>query len=291
MGATENTYVNIGIVAGAHGSHVAGIAAGNSLFGGAMSGAAPGAKIISTRGLPVQHRLHEPRPDRGNDQDWRMGADIINMSIGGLPALNDGFSARCDLYKRLIDKKNVQLVSLAGQQRPRREHRRRSGRVLERDGDGRVPVAGVHAANYGADTPYDDNLNYFSSLGPREDGGFKPQAIAPGSAVSTTPEWQAGGPVPGTYTLPPGYSMFNGTSMASPQGAGAGALLLSAAKANNVAGEDGPAPQGAAVDLALHRPGPLRRHGAGQRDPRRRQGLGHPQGQARARSRSPRPCR
>ena len=29
--------------------------------------------------------------------------------------------------------------------------------------------------------------------------------------------------------------MFNGTSMASPQGVGAGALLLSAAKANNVA--------------------------------------------------------
>ena len=34
--------VNIGIVSGAHGSHVAGIASGNSLFGGAMSGAAPG---------------------------------------------------------------------------------------------------------------------------------------------------------------------------------------------------------------------------------------------------------
>ena len=49
VGATENTYVNIGIVSGAHGSHVAGIAAGNSLFGGAMSGAAPGAKLISTR--------------------------------------------------------------------------------------------------------------------------------------------------------------------------------------------------------------------------------------------------
>ena len=32
--------------------------------------------------------------------------------------------------------------------------------------------------------------------------------------------------------LPPGYAMFNGTSMASPQGAGAGALLLSAAKAS-----------------------------------------------------------
>ena len=75
-----------------------------------------------------------------------------------------------------------------------------------------------------------DNLHPFSSRGPREDGGFKPNVVAPGAAVSTTPMWQPGGPVAGTYTLPPGYSMLNGTSMASPQAAGAAALLVSAAK-------------------------------------------------------------
>jgi subtilisin family serine protease len=53
----KNKVVNIGIVSGAHGSHVAGIMAGNSLFGGAMSGAAPGAKIVSARALPVCRRL------------------------------------------------------------------------------------------------------------------------------------------------------------------------------------------------------------------------------------------
>ena len=72
----------------------------------------------------------------------------------------------------------------------------------------------------------------FSSRGPREDGGFKPNITAPGSAISTTPLWQPGGPVPEAgYALPPGLSMLNGTSMASPQAAGAAALLLSAAKA------------------------------------------------------------
>ena len=45
----QNKFVNIGIVSGAHGSHVAGIAAGNNLFGGAMDGAAPGAQIKSVR--------------------------------------------------------------------------------------------------------------------------------------------------------------------------------------------------------------------------------------------------
>ncbi len=72
----------------------------------------------------------------------------------------------------------------------------------------------------------------FSSGGPREDGGFKPNVTAPGSAISTTPTWQPGGPVAEAgYSLPAGYSMFNGTSMAAPQTAGAMALLISAAKA------------------------------------------------------------
>ena len=33
------------------------------------------------------------------------------------------------------------------------------------------------------------NLFNFSSRGPREDGGFKPNITAPGSAISTTPRW------------------------------------------------------------------------------------------------------
>ena len=84
--------------------------------------------------------------------------------------------------------------------------------------------------NYGSDSSYVDNLHGFSSRGPREDGGFKPDIVAPGSAISTTPMWETSAPVPGTYPLPAGYSMLQGTSMASPQAAGAGALLVSAAK-------------------------------------------------------------
>ena len=228
----DKVYVNIGIVSGAHGSHVAGIAAGNRLFGGAMSGQAPGAKLISTRACLFNTGCTAHALTEGMIGTVKAGADIINMSIGGLPALNDGHNARCDVYNRLINKKKVQIVLSNGN----------SGPGVNTAGDPAVCADAMSMgaylskasmrSNYGADTPFDDNLNYFSSIGPAEDGGFKPDAIAPGSAVSTTPEWQAGGPVAGTYTLPPGYSMFNGTSMAAPQGAGAGALLLSAVKAN-----------------------------------------------------------
>src|SRR3712207_8320269 len=35
--------------------------------------------------------------------------DVVNMSIGGLPALNDGNNARAELYDKLINDYGVQL--------------------------------------------------------------------------------------------------------------------------------------------------------------------------------------
>ena len=42
------------------------------------------------------------------------GADVVNISIGGLPALNDGNNARAELYNRTIDEYNVQMFISAG---------------------------------------------------------------------------------------------------------------------------------------------------------------------------------
>lgn len=227
----KNKFVNIGIVSGFHGSHVAGIAAGHSLFGGAMSGAAPGAKIVSSRACLfvagcTGHALLEGMIYVAKQAN----ADVINMSIGGLPALNDGNNTRCIVYDRLIEQSNVQMFFSIGN----------SGPGLNTAGDpgvcGKVMGMGAYLtddtmfADYGVVTPYADNLHYFSSRGPREDGGFKPSAVAPGAAISTTPLWQQ---IPGIQhvpALPPGYTLANGTSMAAPQATGVGALLVSAAQ-------------------------------------------------------------
>lgn len=232
---TKADFVNIGVVESAHGTHVAGIAAGHGLFGGQMDGQAPGAKVVSSRACSWGGGCTSFALTNGMvDLVENRGVDVVNMSIGGLPALNDGNNARARLYDALIDG-GVQLVISAGN----------SGPGINTIGDPSVATNVISVgssitketwlANYGSEVSTPLTLHNYSSRGPREDGGFKPNVMAPGSAISSVPTWQPGGPVPEAgYTLPPGYAMFNGTSMASPQTAGGVALLLSAAKAEGL---------------------------------------------------------
>ncbi|MBW3086735.1 hypothetical protein KEM60_02964 [Austwickia sp. TVS 96-490-7B] len=229
-------FVNIGLVASAHGTHVAGIAAGHKLFDG-LDGAAPGAKVVSAKACVFSGGCTAVALTEGMiELVANQHVDVVNMSIGGLPALNDGNTTRTALYNRIIDEYGVQLFISAGNEGP--------GTNTVGDPSVATDVVSVAAgaskntwlANYGAKVSADFWAQNYSSRGPREDGGFKPNIIAPGSAISSVPMFLGPQDMPDvSYKLPTGYAMFNGTSMASPQATGAATLLLSAARQSDVA--------------------------------------------------------
>ncbi|CAM5529572.1 serine protease [Streptomyces tanashiensis] len=233
----KRDFVNIGLVESSHGTHVAGITAANGLFGGKMSGAAPGAKIVSSRACTWSGGCTNTALTEGmTDLVVNRGVDIVNMSIGGLPQQNDGDNVRSRLYTRLIDQYGVQLVISAGNEGPGINTIGDPGLADKVISVGAAVSKETWAANYGSAVEKKYAMFPFSSRGPREDGGFTPTITAPGSAVNTIPTWQPGAGVPESgYTLPAGYGMLNGTSMSSPQAAGASALLISAAKQKGIA--------------------------------------------------------
>lgn len=228
----KRDFVNIGVIESEHGTHVAGITAANGLFGGKMNGAAPGAKIVSSRACTWTGGCTNVALTEGMiDLVVNRGVDIVNMSIGGLPALNDGNNARAELYTRLIDTYGVQLVISAGNSGPGANTIGDPALADKVISVGASVSKETWAANYGSQVSKDYAMMPFSSRGPREDGGFTPTLVAPGAAVNTIQTWMPGAPVAEAgYSLPAGYGMLQGTSMASPQAAGAAALLLSAAK-------------------------------------------------------------
>lgn len=229
-------YVNIGVIESEHGTHVAGITSANGLFGGEMNGAAPGAKIVSSRACTWSGGCTNIALTEGMiDLVVNRGVDVVNMSIGGLPPLNDGNNARAELYKRLIDIYGVQLVISAGNDGPGVNTIGDPGLADHVISVGASISKETWAANYGSNVTKKYDMLPFSSRGPREDGGFAPILTAPGASINTTQTWLPGGPVKEAgYSLPAGYSMLQGTSMASPQAAGATALLLSAAKQKHI---------------------------------------------------------
>ncbi|MEU7607272.1 S8 family serine peptidase, partial [Streptomyces sp. NPDC041003] len=212
------------------------ITAANSLFGGKMNGEAPGAKLVSSRACSWSGGCTNIALTEGMiDLVVNRGVDIVNMSIGGLPALNDGNNARSELYKNLIDTYGVQLVISAGNEGPGVNTIGDPGLADKVISVGAAVSKETWAANYGSGVAKKYNMFPFSSRGPREDGGFTPTITAPGSAINTIQTWLPGAPVKEAgYTLPAGYGMLQGTSMSSPQAAGASALLISAAKQQNI---------------------------------------------------------
>ncbi|MGH1554668.1 S8 family serine peptidase [Streptomyces sp. L7] len=209
------------------------------MFGGAMNGAAPGVKIVSERACVFGPGCTNVAMTEGMiDLVVNRGVDLVNMSIGGLPALNDGNNALAELYTRLIGTYGVQLVISAGNSGPGVNTIGDPGLADKVISVGAGVSRQTWAANYGAGVKRDvPACSPSPPAAPARTAASRRPSWRPAAAVSTIQAWMPGSSLDegGLASCRPATPCYSGTSMASPQASGAGALLLSAAEQQGIA--------------------------------------------------------
>ncbi|WP_221028933.1 S8 family serine peptidase [Actomonas aquatica] len=222
----EGNVLSIVTVSGTHGTHVASIASAHYPENPARNGIAPGARILSVKigDIRTGGSSYGMSERRAMAAAVKYGVDVMNASWGGSSIFQDGNDSNGTLYKRLVERYGVLAVMSAGNEGPGLSTAGSAGgeasRVL---GIGAYASSEMARVLYNAVDPSPDAALQFTSRGPTKDGDVGPDVMAPGAA------WAS-------YSAESlrGAEMINGTSMAAPSASGVAALVLSAAKQNNV---------------------------------------------------------
>ena len=227
----------VGFDPGNHGSHVAGIIGGRKTI-------ANDSDDTKARGVAPNTRLMMNRVCANNGGCTateafvdlaQNGAELVNMSLGGLSPFNDGYGVQEIMVNRASQLYNSLFMISAGNSGPGRQTvgspstadkalsigatatRSMIERQYQWPGSGKTPTSN------GKDS---DFMLFFSSRGPSAAGGFKPNISAPGTQLSAIQLNAANG-------ARAGLDVYWGTSMAAPTATGAVALLIDAAKKYN----------------------------------------------------------
>ena len=212
-----------------HATATASIATGSGFFGGQMNGVAPGARIISVLRRSVTHSFIESMILTVKNPK----VDLVSLQWAALMPPQDGNSVVGVIFRRLIEKYKKPIFASADNYGPG------INTVGEPAASDKVISVGGYInkltwqSNYGVSTTATDTVVNLSARGPRVDGGFKPDLVAP-SAVVTADVGNFDSRIPAPFKLPPGYGYGMGTSNAAPMASGAAALLISAAKQSGV---------------------------------------------------------
>ncbi len=223
----EGDVLSIVTVSGTHATHVASIASAHYPDNPARNGIAPGARILSIKigDIRTGGASYGMSERRALAAAARHGVDIVNASWGGSSIFQDGEDGNGTLYRRLVERYDILAILSAGNEGPALSTAGSAG------GEGsRLLGIGAYASGDMAHVLYNaverspDAALQFSSRGPTKDGDIGVDVMAPGAA------WAS-------YSAESlrGAEMINGTSMAAPNAAGVAALVISAAKQNQVA--------------------------------------------------------
>ena len=211
---------------GGHGTHVAGIAAGHRIGGvEGQDGVAPGAQVLSLKighnqlpgGATVTGSMKKAFEYGARWSEQHHVPVVFNLSYGISSRLEGDAGMEAFLDQLLVDHPQLVVVTSAGNEGP----------GLSTIG---IPAGAQHVIAVGSYFTRElatnlrgrdigtDRVVYYSSRGGELD---RPDVVAPGLAYSTIARWDDG-------------PVKSGTSMASPEVAGAVALLLSAARASGL---------------------------------------------------------
>lgn len=182
-----------------HGTHVSGIIAADADNGIGIEGVAPSASILPVRVLGDDGSGSDTQVAEGVNYATDHGADVINLSLGGLPLSAIGQSDLGDAINRALDRGVVVVAAAGNDTLPLCEQPGTNGRLLC---VGSTDRRGAHS--------------FFSSF------GLGVNVFAPGgSALPGTDE-----DIVSTYN-DGGYRYLAGTSQATPHVSGVAALLVS----------------------------------------------------------------
>jgi hypothetical protein len=185
------------------------IAGTGAASGGARTGVAPGADLLSGKVCNAGGQCQTSWIMAGMEWAVGQGAEVVNMSLGGAPT--DGSDPLSQLVNQLSADTGTLFVISAGN----------TGSGFRRVGS---PGAADAALTVGAVDKNNQRAS-FSSRGPRVgDHAVKPEITAPGVGIvaARAAGTSLGSPVDDHYTA------VNGTSMAAPHVAGAAVLLAQA---------------------------------------------------------------
>jgi len=192
-----------------HGTHVAGIIAGNGYeSGGKYTGVAPEALLVGVKALdskgsgPISRVIAGIQWVVDHKEEYRIKA--LNLSLGAPP--EEGY--RTDPACKAVNaawQAGLVVCAAAGNAGPRQ-------RTITTPGISPMIITVGSISDQGTIPREDDVINEFSSRGPTIDRLPKPDLVAPGSDITSL---KPGG----------GYVAQSGTSMATPMVIGAAALL------------------------------------------------------------------
>lgn len=220
---SEKKEVSFFMADGSHGTHVAGIAAGYKIDNqDGFNGIAPGAQILA---LKIGNNAYSGGATTSGSMlsAWRYAVKrakemnmplVIQMSYGIGSELEGRAEAEKMIDELLYENPDVVATVSCGNEGPGLSTAGLPACAKEVLSVGAVLAKTTAKEIYGADLKQDEMFS-FSSRGGES---AKPDFVCPGFAAATVPLWEEG------------HNVMRGTSMASPQAAGACALLLSALK-------------------------------------------------------------